>query len=92
MDTIEKWVREQLEEGYTPEQIKISLQKSGYDSAIVDKILNIKQENNIMAKKKTSKSEKFDVKPIGICIVLVGVLGIAFLFLSISSFRSHQSI
>lgn len=41
MDTIEKWIRKQLEEGYAPEQIKISLQKSGYDPAIVDKILNI---------------------------------------------------
>jgi SOS response regulatory protein OraA/RecX len=41
MDTIEKWIRKQLEEGYSPEQIKISLQKSGYDPAIVDRILNI---------------------------------------------------
>jgi hypothetical protein len=46
MDTIEKWVREQLEEGYTPEQIKISLQGAGYNPSIVDEILNIKQRRN----------------------------------------------
>jgi hypothetical protein len=41
MDTIEKWIKEQLNEGYSPEQIKLSLQKSGYNPSIVDKILNL---------------------------------------------------
>lgn len=40
MDEIEKWVREQLNAGYTPEQLKESLMRIGYNPSIVDRVLS----------------------------------------------------
>lgn len=71
MVEIEKWIRKQLNKGYTPEQIKQSLSQSGHDSNIVDKVL---------AEPTSKKSKTSNLFKIGIILVAIVVLGLFFLF------------
>lgn len=39
MDDIDEWIRRQLDSGYAPEQVKESLEESGWDPELVDEVL-----------------------------------------------------
>ncbi|MFP4115758.1 MAG: hypothetical protein ACLFTQ_00930 [Candidatus Aenigmatarchaeota archaeon] len=55
MSEIKEWIEEKLREGYTPEQLKESLRKSGWNPRLVDKLLEKRQ----MKGEKEEKSGRF---------------------------------
>ncbi len=59
MTEIEDWVREQISAGYTQDQIKKSLIENGHNPAIVDDVLNSRNQ----PESKTSKRESNLSKP-----------------------------
>lgn len=83
MEEIEKWVREQLDKGYTPQQIKQSLIKSNYDSSIVDNVLSYqKPEENIKIPQE-DESKKLNKKTY-LILGLVLLIGFSFIIITLN--------
>ncbi len=83
MEDIERWIRRQVESGYTPEEVKESLKQSGKDPDLVDEVLGDRKHGN---------GKKFYLFGGAVAaVLLVAALFYFYLFQGVTVTRSIQS-